>query len=510
MRILLTLLCLFIPLSGYSEPPTQSKILAGPAMPAGPVVREVWVDRSNAQGRLGWMQTLSYEVQENNQTLIRTVIRDHIRYLRSGDPYSEYTEQYSLETKDGTVVEVGYRTSLGKNQDLVIRGRPQGNKVTLEVLDHAGKEVIYKQEKSWDPEAKGLLFQDKLLEGKDLTKGKTYTVKGFLNTLNSVVPTTFTILGKKEMKYDGKMRELVYVEQSYPKDLYLEKSWQYLDPATGEALISTEDNNLFDVVTHERASREKAMATFEGKVKDRESPVTIDKPIPLGLLGLPRKLHVQLELSDDDSPEEVFLNTLRQQFIKKDGKRAEYRLAAKQLDDVKVGPTPAPGKEYTESNFYIRSDDETVKKVAKEAIRGSTEPRQQMSRIASWVKKKVKGDYEVGFATADEVARTLEGDCTEMGVLCAAMGRTVGIPTRVCFGLVYDPDNPGFGGHLWTEAYVDGKWETFDATGVINVMGAAYLRIDGYSMNAVLNPDELPGVRRGFNGRMKVFLLDQK
>jgi len=90
------------------------------------------------------------------------------------------------------------------------------------------------------------------------------------------------------------------------------------------------------------------------------------------------------------------------------------------------------------------------------------------------------------------------------------MGRTLGIPTRVCFGLVYDPDHPGFGGHLWTEAFVDGQWETFDATGVLNVMGAAYLRIDGYSMNGVLNPDELAGVRRGFSGRMKVFLLDTK
>lgn len=510
MRTLVTLACLFIPLVSYGDPPTQTKMLSGPALANGPVVREIWVDRTNAQGRLGWMQTLSYEVTENNQPLIKTVVRDHLRYLRSGDPYTEYTEQYSLETKDGAVVEVGYRTSLGKNQDLVIRGRPKGNKVMLEVLDHAGKEVVYKQEKDWDPEAKGLLYQDKLLEGKDLSTGKTYTVKGFMSTLNAVALTTYTILGKKEMKVDGKMRELVHVEQSFPKELYIEKSWHYLDPTTGETLLSTEDNNLFDLVTHERTSKAKALATFDGNVKDRESPVTINKPIPVGLLGLPRKLRVQLELSDDDSPEAVFLNTPRQQFVKKDGKRAEYRLAAKRLEDAKVEKTPAPGKEFTESNFYIRSDDETVKKVAKEAVRGATEPRLQMNRIASWVKKKVKGDYEVGFATADEVARTLEGDCTEMGVLCAAMGRTLGIPTRVCFGLVYDPDNPGFGGHLWTEAYVDGNWETFDATGVLNVMGAAYLRIDGYSMHGVLNPDELAGVRRGFNGRMKVFLLDTK
>lgn len=507
MRSLLTFACFLIPLFTYADPPARIKMLNGPAAPAGTVVREIWADRYNASGRLGWMQTLSYEITENNQTLIRTVVRDQLRYLRSGDPYSELTEQYSVETKEGNVVEVGYRTSLGKDQDLVIRGRPKGDKIVLEVLDHAGKKVVYKQEKSWDPQAKGLLFQDRLLEGKDLSPGKTYTVKGFMTVLNAVAPTTYTILGKKEVTYAGKKRELVYVEQTYPKELYLEKSWQYLDPATGETLLSTEDNNLFDLVTHERTTREKALAVFEGKVKDKESPVTIDKPIEVGILGLPRKLHIEIEMTEDDSPQDIFLNTVRQKFIKKNGKRAEYRLAAKELDGAVVAKAPVPGKEYLDSNFYIRSDDETVKKVTKEAIRDATEPRQQMERIARWVRKNVKGDYEVGFATADEVARTLEGDCTEMGVLAAAMGRAVGIPTRVCFGLVYDPDNPGFGGHLWTEAYVDGKWDTFDPTGVIPAMGAAYLRIDGYSMSEVLNPDELAGVRRGFNGRMKVYLL---
>ena len=510
MRHLLTFVVVFLPILAHAEPPARTKMLAGPAAPKGKVVRETWFDRANNAGRLGWVQTLSYEVTENNETLIRTVLRDHLRYLRSGDPYTEYTEQYSIEKTDGTVVEVGYRTSLGKDQDLVIRGRPSGNKVMLEVLDHAGKEVVYKQEKSWDPEAKGLLFQDKLLEGKDLSKGKAYTIKGFMNTLNAVIPTTYTILGKKEVTYQGSKRELIYVEQSYPKECYLDKSWHYLDPATGEVLISTEDNNLFDLVTQERVSKEKALASFPGKVKDRESPVTIDKPITMGILGLPRRLRIQIEMSEDDSPENVFLNSPRQQFVKKEGKRVEMRLSAKPFDDVKVEKTPVPGKEYTESNFYIRSDDETVKKVTKEAIKDATEPRTQMNRITSWVKRKVKGDYEVGFATADEVARTLEGDCTEMGVLSAAMGRTLGIPTRVCFGLVYDPENPGFGGHLWTEAYVDGKWETFDATGVIPALGAGYLRIDGFSMKDILNPDELAGVRRGFNGRMKVFLLAEK
>lgn len=499
-------------LTGYAtaEPPKQLKMLNGPALATGPVLREVWVERSNSQGKLGWMQTLSYEVVENGTTCIRTVLRDHLRYLRSGSPYSEDTEQYSIEAKDGTVIEVGYRTSLGKNQDLVIRGRPAGNRIKLEVLDHAGKNVVYSQDKAWDPQARGLLFQDKLLEGADLTTGKTYTVKGFQSELNAVVPTTFAILGKKTKKIAGVEREVVEVEQRYPKELFIDKSLHYLDPATGETLLSTEDNNLFDLVAHERCSKDFALKAFDGKVKDKESPVTIDKPIPLGLFGLPARLRIQIEMSEDDSPEAVFLNTVRQQFVKKAGKRSEFRLASKSLDDVKVEKEPVPGKEYTASNFYLRSDDATVKQVTKDAIRDSKDPRQQMERITRWVRKHVKGDYEVGFATADEVARTLEGDCTEMGVLSAAMGRTLGIPTRVCFGLVYDPDNPGFGGHLWTEAYIEGKWQTFDATGVLDLLGAAYLRIDGYSMSEVLNPDELAGVRRGFAGRMKVYLLDTK
>lgn len=506
-------LCCLLLIAGSmwaSEPPKQTKMLNGPALASGTVVREIWVDRFNAQGRLGWMQTLSYQVTEQGQPLIRTVVRDNLRYLRSGSPYSEDTEQYSIETTDGSVVEVGYRTSLGKNQDLVIRGRPIGKRIKLDVLDHAGKNVVYSVDKAWDPEAKGLLYQDRLLEGKDLTPGKTYTVKGFLSVLNQVASTTYTIVGKKTKKVAGVDKELIEVVQSYPKEYYLDKSWHYLDPATGETILSTEDNNLFDLVTHQRCTKAFALQSFPGKVKDSDSPVTIDKPIPLGLLGFPAQLHIQIEMSEDDSPESVFHNTHRQQLIKKVGKRGEFRLAAKFLTGVKPPLEPVPGKEYTASNFYIRSDDATVKKLTQEAIRDASEPRLQMERIARWVRKKVKGDYEVGFATADEVARTLEGDCTEMGVLCAAMGRTLGIPTRVCFGLVYDPDHPGFGGHLWTEAYVEGRWHTFDATGVIDALGAAYLRIEGYSLADVLNPDELAEVRRGFAGRMKVFLLDTK
>ncbi|MFO0813021.1 MAG: transglutaminase-like domain-containing protein [Gemmatales bacterium] len=511
MKVMTMIAWLLLVPFAVAEPPRQAKILNGPAVAAGKLVREVWVKRYTEQGRLGWMQTLSFEVTVEGQPLIRTVIRDHLRYLRSGDPYSEDTEQYSVETVDGTVVEVGYRSPLGKNQDLVIRGRPSGKQIVLEVLDHTGKSVVYQQVKPWDTRARGILFQDKLLEGKDLSVGKSYTVHGFLTVLNDVAPTTYTVLGRKQITVAGKKVEAIEVEQSYPKECYLEKTRHYLDPATGQTLLSTEDNSLFDMVSHERCDRDAALAAFPGTVKDKDSPVTIDKPFTLGLLGgLPGRIRIAIEMTEDDSPEAVFHDNKRQKFLKKAGNRGEFLLASKQLDDWRDAPEPAPAAEFLASNFYIRSDDALVKKLAKEAIRDASDAKLKMERITRWVKNKVKGGYEVGFATADEVARTLEGDCTEMGVLAAAMGRAVGVPTRVCFGLVYDPDNPGFAGHLWSEAYVNQRWQTFDPTGVIDSVAAAYLRIDGVSLSGVLSPDEISSVRRGFAGRMKVFVLEAK
>ena len=73
------------------------------------------------------------------------------------------------------------------------------------------------------------------------------------------------------------------------------------------------------------------------------------------------------------------------------------------------------------------------------------------------------------FASASEVARTREGDCSEHGVLLAALLRSHGIPARVVHGLVYAPGfgdkkQGAFGWHMWTQAMVDGNWVDLDAT----------------------------------------------
>jgi hypothetical protein len=119
-------------------------------------------------------------------------------------------------------------------------------------------------------------------------------------------------------------------------------------------------------------------------------------------------------------------------------------------------------------NDWLQSTAPDVVQLAKRAIGDEQQPRERMQRIETFVRGFIrKKNLDVGYASALEVARKPEGDCTEHAVLVAALGRALGIATRVVDGLAY---TPGFAGkdqvfvpHAWAQAFVDGRWQSFDA-----------------------------------------------
>jgi transglutaminase-like putative cysteine protease len=467
------------------------------------VLRDVWYERSTDQGKIGWLNLRAERQVEGGAVRIRTVIRDHVKYLRSGDPYSEDQEVWTVETPEGAVVEVGYVTALGKTQKLRVRGRPEGNSITLNVLDEAGQKTTYQQVVPWLAAAVGLFAQDTVLEKQPLKPGMQLDLHAFMPSMNRVIPTKYTVVGPKTIRLAGEETPALEITQTYPKELYLDKSTLFVEPATGRLLKWEEDYPSFGKVAHERTTKERALATFAATVKDRESPVTINRPLNFRQ-GKPKQLRVRIKLEGDDDPGTIFARDGRQQVLKADREAVEFLLRQKPETPDTTAPTP----EETASNFYVRCDDPEVMALAKKAIGDEKKTARQARLISRWVHNNVSGGYEVAFATADEVARTKEGDCSEMGVLAAAMARAVGIPSRLVFGLVYDPENPGFGGHLWTEMYYDGQWNVVDPTGVVPTVGAAYLKINHFTFAGVLNPDELTPLRRAFSGTMSVTVID--
>jgi len=122
-----------------------------------------------------------------------------------------------------------------------------------------------------------------------------------------------------------------------------------------------------------------------------------------------------------------------------------------------------------ESTEYIQCADKQIRDLAKQAVGGTTDTAKASAQIESFVDGYItQKDLSVGYASALEVARSRQGDCSEHALLTAAICRAAGIPARVVAGIVYADVILGkqnaFGAHLWTQVYLDGKWYSLDAT----------------------------------------------
>ena len=117
-------------------------------------------------------------------------------------------------------------------------------------------------------------------------------------------------------------------------------------------------------------------------------------------------------------------------------------------------------------------------------------PVDQSVALERWVRDNVKDkNFSTLMASAAEVAEKLSGDCTEHACLLAAMLRSRGVPSRVVVGLMYVPRDSAFGGHMWTEAFLNGVWVPLDGVLGKGRVGADHIKF----LDAGLDDDEGDG-----------------
>jgi hypothetical protein len=118
---------------------------------------------------------------------------------------------------------------------------------------------------------------------------------------------------------------------------------------------------------------------------------------------------------------------------------------------------------------------------------------------------------DVAFASASETAITRRGDCTEHAVLLAALLRANDIPARVATGLVYADHFEGhehvFGWHMWTQAYIDGRWWDFDSVLPGDRFHAGYVLV---STSALSDDERYAGLSAIFEllGNVAIEVID--
>ena len=124
-------------------------------------------------------------------------------------------------------------------------------------------------------------------------------------------------------------------------------------------------------------------------------------------------------------------------------------------------PDDKPDESCLRPNALVQSDDAEVIRIAREVTANVQGDFEKARRLQNWVSQNLQFDLGIALASASEVARNRRGTCVAYAVLLAALERAAGLPSRVVMGFAYA--NGIWGGHAWTEAYVDNRWIALDA-----------------------------------------------
>lgn len=159
----------------------------------------------------------------------------------------------------------------------------------------------------------------------------------------------------------------------------------------------------------------------------------------------------------------------RQTIVKREGEQTLLlQVDRKDFDASQAPSLPLPEADRTRLAAFlapsptIQSDDDEIVKTAAKALDGERNAWRAAKALELFVFRSIKKKgYGTAFATAKEVQRNREGDCTEHAVWLAALLRAAGIPSKIATGVTLGEGY--FVHHMWTEAWV-GQWVALDAT----------------------------------------------
>ncbi|MCY2964890.1 MAG: transglutaminase family protein, partial [Planctomycetota bacterium] len=189
-----------------------------------------------------------------------------------------------------------------------------------------------------------------------------------------------------------------------------------------------------------------------------------------------RKVVYKVSLADDD-PAKYLAEGPTQSIRRISPNTVELTVTSIVPPETNAEEAEPADARYLSSNKFLQSDDELVVKFANEAVPADAQSWGAAQSMEKWVHQKVKDkNFSTLMASAAEVAKTLSGDCTEHACLLAAMCRAKKIPARIVVGLMYVPRDSAFGGHMWTEVYINGVWVPVDGTLGRGRVGADHIK----------------------------------
>jgi transglutaminase-like putative cysteine protease len=130
-------------------------------------------------------------------------------------------------------------------------------------------------------------------------------------------------------------------------------------------------------------------------------------------------------------------------------------------------PTPAEALPAETLQFLLPSrycPSDMFEKLAREAVAGAAPGYDQAEAIRAWIQEHIEYRYGVstGSTSAADTLRDGAGVCRDFSHVGLAMCRALRIPARMVVGYLHRLEPMDL--HAWFEAFIGGRWYTFDAT----------------------------------------------
>ena len=390
---------------------------------------------------------------------VRTTQAMQIELERSGLKVALSTSESDEETREGKPLRFESRTKISgiENVQTGVIGADGKLEVTTEV---GGAKQVRTQ--VW-PQGALLAEGLRLIEERHgLTPGTRYKTLAFQAENLEAVEVDSRVGARETIELPDGKRELVRIEQTIALGDAPTKtvSWVEADSSVRKLLVPMMGYELTMLACS------KACATAPNQASDILVGTMLAAPRALTADERAKGMRIIVSATDTSGDALKFATTDEQQFSAAAGGKVELRVApASSTGTSREGkPTAAD----TQPNDWLQSAAPEIVKLAHDGAGAAKTPAAQMQNLEDFVRRFIRTkDLSVGYASALEVAKNPEGDCTEHAVLLAALGRALGIPTRVVDGLVYIDQYAGknnvFVPHAWAQAWVDGRWRSYDA-----------------------------------------------
>jgi len=465
--------------------------------------------------KVGYVKTTIRNIEQGARALLEIETHSQIDIRRFGDTNQMDIRTTSVETPVGEVRHFTVTTKMGKDP-IIIRGEVVGPELQLET-EQAGKTETSSM--PWQTETKGFQGIEQSLERDPMQAGEVRRLALLVPVANQVIVADVELEAQRQETtrlLDGS-QDLLHIDCQLTPTGAKGKGiqtvlWTDQWGKTVKTFVPGIEQEGF------RTTEALALEPSQALRFDLETDmvVKVDRTLPPPFQTRCIRYRVVL---DNDDPAALFSETSNQHVTKAGANVAEIVVTAPRYDHA----TPANGVAATQDtvkkeapptpddlspNHMLQCDDPTIVAMAREARGKAQDPLAIARALEIYVHRTVSSkNFSQVFATALEVARSREGDCTEHAVLLAALARACEVPARVVVGLVYVPSKQGFGYHMWTEIFDGQQWLPFDATLGQGGIGASHLELGDSNLKDAAALTSLISVVQVL-GKLKIEVLE--